>query len=494
MTIKSIAPGSPSEAFDHSLTFAGILRKYFIEYDEHNNNIGISKGWGGSTKENYVGQYNNKLIPMLERLYGKEMPLANFTADDFEKVLSELRKKYNYRDNTAQHYRHLMWVVYCAGYEHGHFEDKIFWPDIIDLDGDDEEKKGEIRAKVMTKIRKSFEIEEEIAIIDWFLHLKPETASGEDIGLLLMYFSGFRGNEACGTNVKSVHTLEKYPEVPVVDMLQSTTVGKNEIKAGGKTKNAPRTVPLITEFYNFLMKRRAYLSDLIEQGKIILPENMKTVDDLPYVCKGHNYTIRASTDDLSKAGRALFVKIGIEKNVLSVLHQILYSKEFATLQLEEKDPTTYLNRRNFVTHLKSLGFSDEEIQYLVGHEIENPDEDRNAFSNPDVLKNLWMRMQMNPVNLLLSSEQEDMSSYQLLPANEGNYVALHKLELNAETSREYSIIIKAAEPSQKISLKILAEGVNFTPMVHGVTIPDVDHREAIIHAQIWEAYKKHIKK
>jgi len=489
-----IAPGKPSDAYDHTPTFVGILRKYFFEHDEHNNNIGISKDWGETTKENYLGQYNSRLIPTIDSIFGKERPMAEFTADDFEKILSELCRKYNYRDSTKQHYRHLMWVVYRAGFEHGHYEDRILWPDVIDLEGDDEDKKNEIRAKVMTKIRKSFDIDEEIAIVKWFLQLNPETASGEDIGLLFMFFAGFRGNEACGTDIRSVYVLDKYPEVPVVDMVQSTTIGKNATKAGGKTSNAPRTVPLLLSFFNFLKKRRDYLSRLVEMGTLQLPAGMKNVDDLPYVCKGHNYTTRATTDDLSKAGRSLFLRIGIEKNVLSVLHQILFSSEFATLQIEEKDPTTYLNRRNFVTHLKSLGFSDEEIQYLVGHEIENPDEDRNAFSDPDALRHLWLRLQMHPVNLLLNGEQAAIKDYQLLSPNEDSYVAVQELQLNSssETSRDYCMIIKAGEPCQKISLKIVGEDVCFSSTVRGMTIPVKDRRTALIHSQIWDAYKKHL--
>ena len=180
-------------------------------------------------------------------------------------------------------------------------------------------------------------------------------------------------------------------------MLRTTEIGSNRLKSGGKTGNAPRTLPIPAMLYQFIQKRRAWIEQQIDEGKISLPAGITSVDQLPVVCVGNSYTVRAQTTDLSKAGRALFQKIGIHKSELAVLHQIMFSEEFKQTQIVEKDPTTYLFRRNVATRLYHLGFPWTTIQYWIAHEIEDSLKMRNFFADEDILHSLGQQYEMHPI-------------------------------------------------------------------------------------------------
>ena len=63
----------------------------------------------------------------------------------------------------------------------------------------------------------------------------------------------------------------------------------------------------------------------------------------------------------------------------------------------EKDPSAYLFRRNFGTHLFILGLSEAEIQYVVGHDIEGLYETRNEFVNEERLLEIKQKMEQRPI-------------------------------------------------------------------------------------------------
>ena len=397
MVVISVPAGEyPGLAYDGSITFAGVLQDVFYRTDSQGVNTGISRKWNDNTAEQYRRNYLERLLPAIKRLLGVVKPMHEYTESDFEVVLSELNKNYHYAESAIMHYRYLLWIVYRAGFELGLYPDNIFWDDLIDpLDDPDEFEKH--RTAALTRIRKSLSIEEDIRTMHWFRSLDPITASGPDVALTCMYFLGLRNNEACGANFGTFHTLLSYPEAAVFDMVRSTGIGNNQLKSGGKTYNAPRTLPVPAMLYQFIQKRRAWIEKQIDKGNISLPPDIKSVDQLPVACVGNNYTVRAQTSDLSKAGRALFQRIGIHKSELAVLHQIMFSEEFRQTQIIEKDPTTYLFRRNVATRLYHLGFPWTTIQYWIAHEIEDTLKMRNFFADEDILHTLGQKYEMHPI-------------------------------------------------------------------------------------------------
>lgn len=492
MEIDDIAPGYPGEGYDSELTFTGVLRKYFVQFDGFGKNIGISKNWNDETKGSFIQDYNRRLTPAIDYLFGKEKPLHSYTEEEFEQILEYLNEQHHYADSTLFHYRHLLWVVYRAGFENGLYHDNIFWNDIDDpMEGTPNTREAR-RTNIMTRIRKSFSIDEEFRIIQWFQSLDPTTAMGEEIGLLLMFFEGLRNNEACGANFGSIHPLKTYPGVHVFDMLQSTQIDSNEVKSGGKTSNAPRVLPLFEPFYDFLIKRREFLESQISSGELILPPNIGNIDHLPIVCVKNNYTVRASTKKLTAVGREFFDKMGIEKSELALLHQILFSQEFREMQIDEKEPTTYLMRRNCATHLYQMGFSAAEIQYWMGHDIEDPFLSRNSFSDEDTIFHLAMMIRNHPLHAFFapppsgSTQIKSEHFFKKLSSP-----AVYTVDAD-EIFPQFLIDLTTNEPQQSITVHIESAGTPFKISVDTAISTHDYPRTADIKKQQQAAYRNRI--
>ncbi len=485
-----IAEDQSDLAYDGSFTFLGILRKYFFEYDMLGRNIGISRHWNATTKKTYISHYEKRILPVIDKIFGNEYPMALYTSDDFERILSTIQTENHYSQSMLDHFRHLLWVVYRAGYQHNLYPDNLFWEDVFDPQavGPDVTEKHRVNATLYT--RKSFSVDEEIKLIHWFQNLDPKTAPGTDIGLLLMFFLGLRNNEACGANFSSIHFLPGHPDMPVFDMVQSTHLGKSSVKSGGKTSNAPRVLPLFLPFYHFLAERKAHLEQCIRNGTLLLPDTIHDVNQLPLTCIGNTYSMLASAPHLTIAGRKLFDDIGIKKSELAVLQQILFQNEFRELLPEEKDPTTYLFRRNFATHLYQLGLSLAEIQYCMGHEIEDPSLTRNFFADSERLYQLGTKFLDFPWYVLFPSSPEvtilDCNSH----IRQRNYVESDSIQIKLENNiNAVHFTVHASEPKQTLSLSISADCPFTLSFISSSQTAEYSH-VPVISRQMKELYKK----
>jgi len=372
-------------------------------------------------------------------MYGNHKALCTYSDAQFEAVLDRLRAKFRYSDNTILHYRHLLWVVYKAGFENDLYEDNILWDDMQDPEEMNNIELEKYRTQTMTKVRKSFSINEEIKILNWFKRMDPKRAKGEDIGLAIMFFCGLRNNEACGLDYGNVFLLNNHPDTPVLEIVKTTQIKTSQLKSGGKTSNAPRVIPIFKPLYDFLKRRQNYLECLIAEGKLLLPDGID-MSKLNIVCAGENYLQRCAADNLSKRGRKLFSEIGIDKSEMSFLHLILLSKEFSDTNIDEKEPTTYLFRRNFGTHLYQMGLMPAEIQYLMGHAIETPGVTRNMFADEDTLFELFSKMSRSPYYSLFNKEEQDMN-----------------VENPYQGNGTYLVDVVANEPNDDIELQVNGE-------------------------------------
>ena len=129
-----------------------------------------------------------------------------------------------------------------------------------------------------------------------------------------------------------------------------------------------------------------------------------SIDELPIACRGNNYTIPCSASDLTRAGRAfLRDKLKMREQQISGISYIVQSSEY---DASEKDPTTYLLRRNFATHLYTLGFPTEWCQYYMGHLIENDILKRSDFNDEGFLYQMALLLEKHPLNQTLNSDDE----------------------------------------------------------------------------------------
>jgi hypothetical protein len=213
------------------------------------------------------------------------------------------------------------------------------------------------------------------------------------MGLLLMYALGLRNGEACGANYGDIRPMIHHPECKVLWVYKSTVAGTNILQSSGKTRNADRILPVPDVLEQFLEERRRYLQETV----VFSPDGeIQSVDDLPIACVGDNYVLRCSASQLTSAGRELFRRSKLEEDQLAYIDATL-SQTLESGEMTEKDPTAYLFRRNFGTHLHILGLSEAEIEYVIGHDIDDDYETRNEFVNEEKLYEIKLKLDKRPI-------------------------------------------------------------------------------------------------
>ena len=127
----------------------------------------------------------------------------------------------------------------------------------------------------------------------------------------------------------------------------------------------------------------------------------KSIDDYPIVCNNDRWDVRCSARELTNAARILFQSIKIKASQMASISEDLQNEPISqkdSLPFEDrKDPTAYLFRRNFGTHLHILGLSEPEIEYVIGHDIDDPYETRNEFVNEEKLFAIKQKMDRRPL-------------------------------------------------------------------------------------------------
>lgn len=433
----------PGLAHDGTMTFAGVLQSYFTIRDATGQNVGISRPWSDTTATNYLRDYTERVLPTINKLFGSQKPMHSYLEQDFLDVLSVLNEEHDYAKSTTDHYRKLLWDVYSKGVEQNHYPDNIYWDELED--GKNPEEQEQHRARTLTRNRKSLGIPEELRMLSWFSSLDPKTARGEDIGLALMFFEGVRDNEACGASFGDFRLMNNHPDMAIFVIGNTTGINTNEKKPGGKSENAPRQLPLFMAIYQFLEKRKAWIQEEIDNGRLTLPQEVHSVDELSPACRGKNVLCGATTSDLSRAARHLFEKIGISKSEIAMLHRILLSAEFRDTEIVERNPTAYLLRRNVATRQYTLGFEWENIQYWIAHSIESVMLKRNFFADEERLYEIGKAYESHPLFAILS----DMMNAGTQQAEEipGESCVLRE-------NVTYLVDIKANEPNNPIHVAV----------------------------------------
>lgn len=488
LNYEIIDPNYPDLAYDRTLTFAGVLRKYFTQHESSGRAIGISRNWNPQTQSSYIRDYNLRLFPLMDR----NKPIGEYTAEEFNGIVEQLRAEHQYSEISVNHYRRLIWEVCQAGYKNGHCDD-ILWGTCFSLAN--KERNEKLKTQSLVVLKKSFTIHEELRIFQ-LLTKGPESISGEELGLLIMLFTGVRNNEACGMNFEDIKPMVEHPESYCIWVYKTTELDSSELKASGKTRNADRILPILDNLRDFILERMHYLEKLILTGELILTGKFegKTVLELPIVCKGNHYLKRCFARDLTRAGRELLKEIKIAANEVAVLDEILQSREFFSEGIEEKDPTTYLFRRNAGTHLYTLGFSMSEIQYYIGQDVEDVYEDRNSFVNEEKLYALKKLLDKHPFNYIFSEENKNQQPASIIdtPYIQNVADATYRFTSDEEdTCIMFSL--KAREPKEKVSFTINSSNP-IEISLQKKAEPVVADRTVNIHQMLRRVYEAEIKR
>lgn len=283
-------------------------------------------------------------------------------------------------------------------------------------------------------------------------------ANGKRIALLLMFVLGLRDGEACGLDFGDIYEIPYYKGCYVAVIKQSTIPDSNKLQSSGKTWNTGRRIPIPKKVADFLLERRSIIERIIKDNNLELNINRLPVAadcdlyrDLPDIGK------RLKADDVTEEARSVFKQTGIESEVLASL-EIEMEEESARLEISESNVTAYLLRRNFATHLKILGVDYPDIQYLLGHCIEDPYINRPDYTDGKLYQ-LSKHMAYRPLVNYNADDHVKLSGF-----CEEQFSGRKTISIDSDADR-IRVRIHAIEKNDMLSIKVNpdnSKGIDYT--------------------------------
>ena len=368
------------------LTFCGTLEEFYKV---------IARFWNEVTRKKYDRDYNNVILPHIDDHNTKI--ISSYTKEDCEEILCGIQEdgydskgvKCEYSENAMNHFEYLIYAVFSNAANAGYC-DRFLWGTKFELNIGREI----IAVRSKTQIKRSLSIEQEKALIS--ILMESPKANGKRIALLLMFTLGLRDGEACGLDFGEIYELPYYSGSYVAVIKQSTIPNTSILQSSGKTWNTGRRIPIPGRVAAFLLERKAIVTEIIEKNGLEVDINRIPVaaacalyDDSAEIGK------RLKADDVTEEAKKVFRQAGIASEVLATL-EIEMEEENARLEISESNVTAYLLRRNFATHLKILGVDYPDIQYLLGHCIDDPYINRPDYTDSK-LHQLSERMANRPL-------------------------------------------------------------------------------------------------
>lgn len=423
---------SPDSRTD--FTFCGAYLQYYDTCAEY---------WKSERTREQNNSYLGKVIlPALEDHNHKT--IDQYTMEDFEaaiaKIKAEGQLRYRdkcppvpYSDSTIQLIRNIIARTMLGASKHGLCND-IFRDSYFLLSKDDMQK----ASNSILFVQKSISIPAEISIIEDLL--SDCTVSGETVGFLLVIACGLRLNESAAVNFGNIIELKYHPGEYKLLVYESVNINSNTLKTSGKTSNADRAIPLYDRVAQFLRDRRAYIAAALEaEGSDI------DVDTLPIACVGNSYAKRCTTRQIADKARELFVRHGVKPKVFQCADLILRGSELC--EIKEKVPTAYLGRHVFATQLGLLNLNAEEIQAVIGHEIEDPHFIRSDFNSDEMIHRIKQKMD----RLLIYRTTADEVK---LSEIEGNISGTGPLTLHLDKSARFlQVSVETEEPADSMIIQ-----------------------------------------
>ncbi len=479
----------PLKADSSRLTFAGVLAKYYY-YDKDRVTRGISKRWiAVSTYELYEGIYNRILLPYLPK----------FTAlDDYtEETVRNVFEQIVYEEDPSTEYliriRRLFRLVYDAGLRNGNVKEDVLWGTAFGKDASIESEDS-LRRSILLK--KSFSAEEEVFILAYLMKGARRMA-GSRLGVRLMFEGGLRNGEAAGLNYEHARQFLFAPELHRLQCVQTTIPGTNRIQSGGKTNSAPRNMPISTETYELIRWRAEKWQER--------DDHKNSIEQMPIVARSQK-GMRCSAEDINREAKKCFESIRNISERLGVLDDMLFKQRFEIAGVLEKDPTAYAFRRNAATEMHAVGLSEQEIQYCIGHVIDDTYLERRDFTNEDMLIPIAKKLSFRPIvqamkrfksfslSALLhkSSYQLDSGQHKVDFSNE-EYVEI--LIPAAENEIEVFLDLTALEPQDFIEISMTTtQGESILEVYKSQQKPDYANRSVNCRSVYNEVYNKYLNK
>lgn len=430
---------------DGKLTFFGVLDKYFDQ-------IGDKYHLCSKTRISYACEYERHIIPRVN-----DRPLESFTAEEFEQIIFDINGEgKGFAKTTLQHYRLLIFRVVKMAVQEEKMNDPFWGVDFEEILNPEqvERKEKKTLPKSLTPLQMCA-ISESI--------YGTAFVSGRRAGLMSMLESGVRPKEAAGTSFGDVREMTWLNGCSTIAIHSSTIAQGNKRNNRPKTINGYRTVVIGPRATDVIRKLAEDVQKHISAGEITAdtPDGLTTLDVLPIAGNKDDPSIPCSSPDLTKEFRHLLRDVGYDKEDYQAAQRIAESDEFRKAERKatpselgfaiEKDPTAYILRRQYCTDLHIVGCCQEEIQYAMGHRIDNAAIDRRDFRNEDKITSLAEKVVKRPfVNRDVLNRKETTMS--------GNYY--HNKDFHSETIRipcrkgKIMIRIRSHEPLTASSISI----------------------------------------
>ena len=430
--------------------------------------------WNEQTQESYANYFNDYLLPKLSKV-----PMEELHLEDLEDALTEIQTDRAtmgleaYSDSVMNKMRYLIRLVFNQAAEMKVISHNCVWgsPDygtVLPAD-DDKSKKKEL-----VVLRKSLTVKEERAAFEQLL--SDPIQNGREMGLALMYALGLRNAEACGATFGAVREMTTYPGNYTFTVIKTTIGNTSRLKAGGKTNNTPRKLPMPDALVSLILKRKEFLEEKLQRGEICLGKGQTSVDSLPIAClsKGvvqyedgkrkivfeDTYTEHCRRNDLNAAGKAFLKSIGIDEAEVAFIEKNMdenerysASEKETEVEYREKDPTAYLFRRNNGTHLALIGLNKTEIEAYMGHAIIDEEVQKNDMENEDLLYKIKKKLNRRPflsnTDVGILTIEPEYSINQIESAGDCT------VKLNLQEKQPVGVTIIARESNQDLDVSIV---------------------------------------
>ena len=343
------------------LTFCGAFE------DKYNS---IARNWNNDTRIKYDRDLNNVILPHIDNHNTKL--ISEYTEEDCNNIIKaieedgyiEENEQKEYSESQINHFRYLLYLVFQYSFKSGYCKN-FLWGTKYEIRDD----RDTLAKRIKTIIKRSLSVKQEKRLLETLMESPRE--DGRLIALLLMFALGLRDGEACGLDYGCIYELPYHKGCFVAIIKQSTIPNSNKLQSSGKTWNSGRRIPIPSKVLAFILERKRIVERLIKENGLELDINSIPIASKGYLKDGSVSFERLRADSLTDISKDVFQAVGISSEVLSTL-EIEMEEGIEKLEVSESSVTAYLLRRNFATHLKILGLDHPDIQYLLGHCIDDP--------------------------------------------------------------------------------------------------------------------------
>lgn len=202
---------------------------------------------------------------------------------------------------------------------------------------------------------------------------------GSYMALALMLYLGLRPSECLGLTFGDIRPLYGHEDQIRCIYVYKQRKQDEAVDYRLKTSNAYRILPIPSELDALLRQREKGMRTRLDGD----------ISEYPIVCKDTKWITPCKRRTALELCAGLLRKEFKDEEVIADLTAEM-NRDTA---FEEKDITSYLLRRNFATAMISVcGMEEDELQYLMGHDILDEQEVRSDFTDADFLARIWRKM------------------------------------------------------------------------------------------------------